>query len=285
MPEADDSRLMASTHPNLERSLAMTSRPPGVGLPPAFSKVPHVTLAFWIAKILAATVGETAGDALSMTLHLGYAVSTLIFLACFFLALGAQVVSTRYDPLIYWVVFVATTTVGTTASDFLDRTAGWGYANSSGVELALVLALLVVWRKTTGSIAVDRITTRANEIFYWATILVSKTLGTALGDFVATSAGLGFERSSLLIAALVALIAGLHFFTDLPTSLLFWTAYILTCPFSATLGDTLTKPRAEGGLDVGRITTSLVIAVAMIFVIAVTSLRRPMAAAEPSMSR
>lgn len=229
----------------------------------AFSKVPQVTLAFWIIKILATTLGETGGDALSMTLNLGYAISTVIFLVFFAATLAAQIASGRYHPLFYWAVVVATTTVGTTTSDYIDRTLGLGYVLSSAMLLCAVIVILFVWRMSTGSIAVDHITTRKNEFFYWITILVSNTLGTALGDFVATSTGLGFEGGALVFSALIALVAAAHFYTRISTSILFWAAYVLTRPLGATLGDTLTKPVADGGLDLGRIASSLVILAVM----------------------
>jgi uncharacterized membrane-anchored protein len=238
------------------------------------SKVPRVTFAFWVVKILATTLGETGGDALSMTLKLGYAESTLIFLAFFLCTLFAQVKSRHYHPAFYWAVVVATTTVGTTTSDYFDRTLGLGYVKSSIILLCLVIALLAAWRYATGAIRVDRITARKDEVFYWVTILVSNTLGTALGDFVATTTKLGFERGALVFAGLIALVALAHYFTSLPDTVLFWAAYVLTRPLGATLGDTLTKPSAEGGLGLGRIISSFVIAAAMIVVIAVTSLRK-----------
>ncbi|MBA3671062.1 MAG: hypothetical protein H0W68_03430 [Gemmatimonadaceae bacterium] len=238
------------------------------------SKVPQVTLAFWIVKIFATTVGETGGDALSMTLNLGYVVSTLIFLAFFLVTLALQVRSSRYHPVYYWLVVVATTTVGTTTSDMLDRTFHLGYIKSSIFELLLVLVVLVIWKRSTGSIAVDRITTRKNEIFYWLTILVSNTLGTALGDFAADDAGLGFQRGAMVFAGLIALVALAHYFTSISKAVLFWAAYVLTRPLGATIGDTLTKPHDDGGLNFGRITSSLVIGAAMVVLIAVTSLRR-----------
>jgi uncharacterized membrane-anchored protein len=239
-----------------------------------WSKVPEATLAFWVVKILATTVGETGGDALSMTLNLGYAVSSLILLGFFCVTLSAQLASKRYHPVFYWAVVVATTTVGTTTSDYLDRTAGLGYVKSTGMLFCMVIAVLIAWHFTTGKVAVDCITTRTNEIFYWVTILVSNTLGTALGDFTATTAGLGFERGALVFAGLIALVAAARFFTRLPGSVLFWAAYVLTRPLGATLGDTLTKPHAEGGLALGRITSSLAIAAAMVVVVALTSRRR-----------
>lgn len=240
----------------------------------AWSKVPQVTLAFWIVKIFATTVGETGGDALSMTLNLGYVVSTLIFLAFFAVTLAAQVKSSRYHPVFYWLVVVATTTVGTTTSDMLDRTFKLGYVVSSAIEFLLVLVVLFIWHRSTGKIEYDRITTRKNEIFYWLTILVSNTLGTALGDFVATDLGLGFERGAMVFSAAIVLVALGYKFTSISRAGLFWAAYVLTRPLGATLGDTLTKPVDQGGLNFGRITSSLVIAACMVVLISVTSLRK-----------
>ena len=238
------------------------------------SKVPPVILAFWVVKILATTLGETGSDALSMTMKLGYGASTVVFLAFFVVALAAQLATSRYHPVVYWLVVVATTTVGTTMSDYFDRTLGLGYVKSSAILLALVIVALVVWRRTTGAIAVDHITTRANEAFYWITILISNTLGTALGDFVADDAGLGFEKGSLVFAGLIAVVALAHFFTKAPKPILFWAAYVLTRPLGATLGDMLTKPHAEGGFELGRLQSSAVIAVAMIAIVATTRLRK-----------
>ncbi len=241
---------------------------------PATSKVPRVTLAFWAIKLLATTVGETGGDALSMTLDLGYAVATLIYLAFFAVTLAAQVGSRRFRPLVYWAVVVATTTVGTTMSDYLDRTLGLGYLKSSIGLFCAVVAVLFVWRRVEGRIEFQEITTRRAEIFYWLTIVVSNTLGTALGDFLATTAGVGFERGTLVFAALLAVVGAAHFWLKrIPASALFWAAYVLTRPFGATLGDTLTKPRDEGGLALGRISASLAIAAAMLILIAVVALR------------
>ncbi|HKN58317.1 MAG TPA: hypothetical protein VJV97_05665, partial [Gemmatimonadaceae bacterium] len=165
-----------------------------------------------------------------MQLNLGYAISTVIFLGFFLVTLGAQVVSKHYHPVFYWAVVVATTTVGTTTSDYIDRTLGLGYVKSSAILLGLVIAILVAWHVTTGRIVVDRVINRRDEIFYWVTILVSNTLGTALGDFVATTTGLGFEGGALVFAGLIAVVAALHFLTDIPTTVLFWAAYVLTRP-------------------------------------------------------
>jgi uncharacterized membrane-anchored protein len=255
-------------------------RPGGDG---ALSKVPQVTLAFWAIKLLATTVGETGGDALSMTLDLGYAVASLIYVAFFAVTVAAQVGSPRYRPLCYWAAVVATTTVGTTVSDYLDRSVGLGYVKSSIALLCGVLLLLFVWRRTTGRIAFEKITTRRDEIFYWLTILVSNTLGTALGDFVATTTGIGFERGTLVFAGLLALVAAAHLWSrKIPPSALFWAAYVLTRPFGATLGDTLTKPRAEGGLELGRISASLVIAALMIVGIILVARRERRRAGQPT---
>lgn len=240
----------------------------------ALSKVPQITIAFWVVKILATTVGETGGDALSMSLKLGYAVSTLIFLLFFAVALAAQISTDRYHPLAYWTVVVATTTVGTTTSDFLDRTVGLGYVASSISELALVILVLAVWKASTGNIGVDRITSRKNEIFYWVTILVANTLGTALGDFTATSTGLGFNGGALVFAGLLALTAVLFKSGKLSRPIAFWAAYVLTRPLGATVGDILTKPATEGGLDLSRVSSSFVILGAMAVAISVTQLRR-----------
>ncbi|MBW4586073.1 hypothetical protein G7B40_025500 [Aetokthonos hydrillicola Thurmond2011] len=235
------------------------------------SKVPHVNFAFWVIKICATTVGETGGDALSMTLKLGYAVSSLIFLGFFCITLVAQVMSKRYHPFFYWAVVVATTTVGTTMSDYLDRTVGLGYVKSSILLLCGVIVVLFIWSRVTGSIEFENITTKKNEVFYWLTILVSNTLGTALGDFVATTTGLGFEQGALVFTVLLGLVMIAHFFTNIRDNVLFWAAYVLTRPLGATLGDTLTKPHSQGGFELSRITSSLVIMALMVVGIFFTS--------------
>jgi uncharacterized membrane-anchored protein len=261
--------------------MALNSNRSGLagGYQEALSKVPQVTLAFWIIKILATTLGETGGDALSMQLSLGYLVSTLVFLAFFAVTAGAQIGAKRFHPLIYWACVVATTTVGTTTSDYFDRTLGLGYVKSSAILLAGVIVVLAVWRRTTGSIAVDRISTRTNETFYWVTILVSNTLGTALGDFTADDLGFGFGGGALLFTGLIALVAALHLFTRVPKAILFWAAYVLTRPLGATLGDVLTKPIDDGGLDLSRIGASAVIAIAMVVGVWLTEHRQAQAAA------
>jgi uncharacterized membrane-anchored protein len=245
--------------------LRLDNRSTDVPVGDVLSKVPQVTLAFWAIKILATTLGETGGDALSMTLALGYAMSTLIFLGFFAVTLVPQVASRRYHAFRYWAVVVATTTVGTTMSDYLDRTLGLGYVASSIILFGGVLAVLFVWHRALGRIEFDHITTRPHE--------VSNTLGTALGDFVATSSGLGFERGARVFAGLLALVAAAHFFTPVQRSVIFWAAYVLTRPLGATLGDTLTKSRPEGGLSLSRIASPLVIAACIVGGIVVTAAR------------
>jgi uncharacterized membrane-anchored protein len=205
-----------------------------------------------------------------MTWKPGYAIGSLIFLGFFAVTLAAQVASKRYRPFAYWAVVVATTTVGTTMSDYFDRTLGLGYVKASIILFCGVLLILFIWRFVTGRIEYENISNRKDEVFYWVTILVSNTLGTALGDFAAADAGLGFERGALVFAGLIALVAAAHYYTKISDSVLFWAAYVLTRPLGATLGDTLTKPRAEGGLDLSRISSSLVIAAVMVSMIFLT---------------
>ncbi len=235
------------------------------------NKVPEVTFAFWVIKICATTLGETGGDALSMTLNLGYAISTAIFFGIFLVTAAAQVSAKSYHRFLYWAVIVATTTVGTTMSDYLTRTAGLGYLKSSLLLFAIVLGVLALWRFTLGSVSVNRITDRKVESFYWVTILFSNTLGTALGDCLADTTRLGYEGGALVFAGALVLIAAVYLWTDISHTALFWSAFILTRPLGATLGDLLTKPVAHGGLYLGRITSSLIIAAFIIVAILFTS--------------
>lgn len=236
------------------------------------SKVPQVTLIFWLIKILATTLGETGGDALSMSLNLGYAIASLVFLTFFVIMLFIQIQSSNYHPLAYWGVVVATTTVGTTVSDFLDRTMNLGYIKSSIFLFALTVIILLIWRMTTGRIKYEHVSATRDELFYWFTILVANTLGTALGDCVADDMGLGFECGALIFAGLIGLIA-LSYLTwrILPTSIYFWSVYILTRPLGATLGDTLTKEHERGGLELSRVLSSLVILVCMAIAIVLSN--------------
>jgi uncharacterized membrane-anchored protein len=233
-------------------------------------KAPLVTLAFWIIKISATTLGETGGDALSMSENLGYAVSTGIFFAIFVILLAAQVASRRFSPWLYWAVIVATTMCGTTMSDFLTRSAGLGYLWTSILLFAVLMMVLLAWHLVIGSVSVNRIATPRVELFYWTAILFSNTLGTALGDAVADS-GPGYEGGALVFAGVLAVIAAAYLWTRLSHTLLFWSAFILTRPLGATLGDLLTKPHADGGLALSRIAASLIIAVFIIACILFTS--------------
>ena len=226
-------------------------------------KVPAVSLGFWIIKIAATTLGETAGDAVTMTMNLGYLVGTAIFGAILVFALSAQIVARRFHPLLYWTVIIATTTVGTTLADFVDRSLGVGYSGGACLLLALVLASLGLWYKTCGSISVDTVASPKVELFYWTTILFSQTLGTALGDWVA-DAGLGYRGGALVFATGLAAVAGAFYFTKVSRTLLFWAAFILTRPLGATVGDFLDKPPAHGGLGFGRFSAS---AVLLVFVV------------------
>lgn len=241
-------------------------------------KVPAVTLAFWVIKIVATTLGETGGDVLSMTLKLGYLLSTVFFFGVFAVAVFAQVSARRFHPFLYWTVILATTTAGTTLSDYLDRTAGLGYLGGSALLITLLVAILAVWRLTLGSVAVDHIEDRRAETFYWITILVSNTLGTALGDYAADNTWhvngrafeLGYEGGALVFSAGLALIAGLYFFTKVSRTVLFWCAFVLTRPLGATVGDLLTKPHDHGGLALGTIAASTVLAVFLVAAVAWT---------------
>ena len=224
------------------------------------SKVPEVTLTFWVIKIAATTLGETGGDAVTMSMHLGYLVGTAIFVAIFVAAVSAQMVAKRFHPYLYWAVIIATTTAGTTLADFLDRSLGIGYVGGSSILFALVMTTLGLWYWSLGSVSVDNITSRKAEVFYWATIMFSQTLGTALGDWIADTTGLGYEGSALVFGSFLAVVAAAYFYTRVSRTLLFWAAFILTRPLGATVGDLLDKPLANGGLALSRYTASAVLA-------------------------
>ena len=230
----------------------------------SLSKVPAVTLGFWIIKILATTLGETGGDAVTMTLGLGYLIGTAIFAAIFVVAVGAQIGAKRFHPFLYWAVIVATTTAGTTLADFFDRSLGIGYVGGSLILFALLMATLGLWYRTLGSVAVASVTSPKVEVFYWATIMFSQTLGTALGDWIADTTGLGYEGGALVFAAALALVAGAYFYTSVSRTLLFWAAFILTRPLGATVGDFLDKPLASGGLAMGRFSASAVLTILIV---------------------
>jgi uncharacterized membrane-anchored protein len=225
----------------------------------SYDKLPAITVGFWIMKICATTLGETAGDLLSMTLKVGYAISTAILLSFFVVSLIAQLLTKKYNPLIYWLVILATSTAGTTMSDFMDRTLGLGYALGSSILFTTLLMILLIWRLTEKSLSVTNIRSLRGESFYWAAILVSNTLGTALGDFLADDSGLGFLGGALLIGSLLLLLVLAYYFTRLSHILLFWLAFVLTRPFGATFGDLLTKTTDKGGLNLGTMGSSLVL--------------------------
>jgi uncharacterized membrane-anchored protein len=218
-----------------------------------------VTLGFWLIKIAATTLGETAGDAVTMSMHLGYLVGTIIFAAALVCALALQVRAQRFHPLLFWTVIVATTTVGTTLADFCDRSLGIGYLGGSALLSVLLIASLLLWYRTLGSVSIEHLDSRNAEIFYWISILFSQTLGTALGDWVAdpdTGWGLGYEGGALLFAAGLALVIATYFWLRVSHTILFWTAFILTRPLGATVGDFLDKPVANGGLAMDRYSAS-----------------------------
>lgn len=235
----------------------------------ALSKVPELTLVFWIVKILATTLGETGGDAVSMSMNLGYLVGTSIFAVIFLFAVVAQIKAKQFHPFIYWVTIVATTTVGTTLADYVDRSLGIGYTGGSTLLLSLLLASLFVWYKTLGSVSVNSISEPKAEMFYWVTIMFSQTLGTALGDWTADTAGLGYGGGAVIFSALLLAVLAAYYWTQISRTALFWAAFILTRPLGAVLGDFLDKPIAKGGLDLSRYTAStaliLIIIACMLF--------------------
>ena len=228
------------------------------------TKVPEITLLFWVLKVAATTLGETGGDAVTMSLDWGYLAGTALFAAVFAVCVAAQVAAKRFHPWLYWLTIVATTTVGTTLADFADRSLGIGYVGGSSLLFALLIATLVLWYRTMDSVSVDTVNTPAVELFYWTTILFSQTLGTALGDFLADTSGLGYAGGALVFVAALVAIALAWRFTDISRVVLFWAAFILTRPLGATVGDFLDKPRASGGLALDRFTASAVLAAFMI---------------------
>jgi uncharacterized membrane-anchored protein len=228
------------------------------------NKVPEVTLVFWIIKIAATTLGETGGDTVTMTLGLGYLTGTVIFLSVLVALVGLQIVAKKFHPFLYWATIVASTTFGTTMADFSDRSLGIGYSGGSSILLLCLLASLGLWYWSLGSISVDTVSTPKAEAFYWAAITFSQTLGTALGDWMADSTGLGYEGGALVFAVALAIVAALYFWTSVSHVALFWAAFILTRPLGATVGDLLDKPLSHGGLALSRPIASIVIAVFII---------------------
>jgi uncharacterized membrane-anchored protein len=224
------------------------------------SNVPAVTLTFWVIKILATTLGETGGDSVSMSMNLGYIIASIIFLGVFAILVAAQVAAKSFHPFLYWSVIIATTTLGTTLADFADRSLGIGYAGGSLLLFILLMASLGIWYKSAGSVSVETITSPKIEMFYWVTILFSQTLGTALGDWMADTNGLGYQGGALVFGAGLALVAAAYLFTSVSRTLLFWAAFILTRPLGATLGDLLDKPVDHGGFAFSRYGASGILA-------------------------
>ena len=237
--------------------------------PTTASKVPEVTLLFWVLKIAATTLGETAGDAVSMSLDLGYLVGTAIFAAIFAAAVAAQIRAPRFNAWLYWATIVATTTVGTTLADYADRSLGLGYPGGVALLSMLLLASLFIWHRALGTVAISSITTPKAEMFYWVTIMFSQTLGTALGDWTADTNGLGYGASALIFGGLLAALAAAYYWTQVSRTLLFWAAFVLTRPLGAVVGDLLDKPVDHGGLALSRFGASAALLVFMLVLLAV----------------
>jgi uncharacterized membrane-anchored protein len=244
----------------------------------SLSKVPQVTLMFWVIKVLATTLGETGGDAVSMSMDLGYLVGTAIFAVLFVAAVVVQIRARAFHPAIYWTTIIASTTVGTTLADYADRSLGIGYTGGSALLAALLIGSLLAWHRTLGTVAVDSVSSPRSEVFYWATIMFSQTLGTALGDWTADTAGLGYLGAAVIFGGLLALVAVAYFRSRIPHTVLFWTAFVLTRPLGAVVGDFLDKPVANGGLELSRYSASAVLLVLIAACIALVP-QRPAAKA------
>lgn len=239
------------------------------------NKIPQVALLFWVMKICATTLGETGGDLLSMTLDVGYAVSSIIFISFFFLTVTGQLKTKRYIPVLFWSVIVSTSTAGTTMSDFMDRTLGFGYLAGSAILVTILILVLLLWYYSERSLSVTNIKTFKGELFYWTAILFSNTLGTALGDFLADNSGLGFAGSNILVSSILVIVVLLHYFTKISTVVLFWIAFVLTRPFGATFGDLLTKSPEDGGVGFGTKGASLIFASILTVLIIYETFRKP----------
>ena len=239
----------------------------------AVSKVPAVTFGFWVVKVAATTLGETGGDWVTMSLDLGYLVGSAIFMAIFILLVAGQIRAKRFHPVLYWATIVGTTTLGTTIADFADRTIGLGYPGGVAIVATLLAASLATWHRSQGTLSVESVTTPKVEWFYWVTILLSQTLGTALGDWSADDdlggLGLGFETAAVIFGGGLAIVAALYFWTRISRTALFWLAFVLTRPLGATLGDLLDKPVSQGGLHLSRLYASVVLVVLMAFCVRV----------------
>lgn len=232
-------------------------------------KVPAITLGFWIIKILATTLGETGGDAVSMSMNLGYLVGTVIFMVFFVVAVVLQVRAKKFHPFLYWATIVASTTVGTTLADYATRSLGIGYTGGSALLLSLLAASLFIWHKDLGRVDISSIDTPKAESYYWLTIMFSQTLGTALGDWTADTAGLGYLGAAAIFGILLMLVVALYYFTEISRTVLFWTAFVLTRPLGAVVGDFLDKPATQGGLEFSRYTATGVLLAAIVILILV----------------
>jgi uncharacterized membrane-anchored protein len=249
------------------------------------SKVPEVTLVFWIIKIAATTLGETGGDTVTMTLNWGYLAGSMLFLAALVILVICQITAKRFHPLLYWATIVASTTFGTAMADFADRSLGIGYTGGSTLLLLLLAITLALWYRTEGTIAVNTVSMPRVEAFYWAAITFSQTLGTALGDWLADTGGLGYEGGALVFGAGLVLVAALYFWTNVSRVSLFWTAFILTRPLGATVGDFLDKPVSHGGLALSRPLASAVIAAFIIVCLFILPQRAGTHPGEPEPAR
>lgn len=235
------------------------------------SKLPRITVSFWIMKIIATTLGETGGDFVAQTLNVGNALSSVILVSLFVIALSFQMRTAIFKPFLYWTVIVSTSTAGTTIADYIDNTLKLGHAGGAVVLFGLLCASLALWRFVSGTVSVNDVRTRRDEYFYWFTILFSNTLGTATGDYLANEAGLGYIGGTVVVVAILAVIAGAYYLTNISRVALFWSAFVLTRPFGATFGNFLSKAKARGGLELGTLQSSLLLAAMLAFVVYVDS--------------
>ncbi len=244
-------------------------------------KLPQITLLFWTMKIAATTLGETGGDLLAQTLKIGYAISSVLFIGLFLVSLVVQLKAKKFHPALYWTVIVATSTAGTTMSDFMNRSAGLGYANGALILIICLAVVFVIWRLSGQTFSVEHITTFRGELLYWIAILFSNTLGTSTGDFLADNSGLGFRGGALVITAAMVAILAAHYFTRISGTLLFWLAFVLTRPLGATVGDSFSKPHTQGGLGLGTIGTSAALAAILLVLVGYSLVKRQTPVAEP----
>jgi len=236
-------------------------------------KVPEITLTFWIIKIFATTLGETGGDAVSMSMNLGYLIGTMIFSVVFVGLVIIQICKKKLNSYIYWMTIVATTTLGTTLADFCTRSLGIGYAGGSFLLLVLLMGSLFIWKRTMGSVSVDTVNSPKTEMFFWGTIMFSQTLGTALGDWSADTMGLGYSGAAMVFGTLLLFVAAAYFWTNISPAALFWTAFILTRPLGAVVGDFLDKPISSGGLELSRYLASAVLLICIVSLIVLSEQR------------